>query len=314
LSVADVFGDGYIDLLVGGTGSGGLNGLPGVIYHYQPNGTFAHQGQAPAYSTVLVDVDGDGIPDMVGFSGTDLLFFKGDGTGVFRTPTAQITPPNGYQPYYFRDMDGDGHLDIVVPGAILYGKGNFQFDVVPFSFNSGFVVGDFDGDGIADIVTPSGIMFGQANRSFSAPVGISPLPSSSAFDVVADINGDGKDDLVLAGSGLLEIYLSAGRQGFYLNQTMIVNGYGASIGSVTIADFNGDGLNDIAVGMQTAGEDLLLFTNDGTGKYQLTSYATGIGSGDSIAADFNRDGKLDLAFRAYGLAYVPPTAIVLLHK
>jgi hypothetical protein len=48
------------------------------------------------------------------------------------------------------------------------------------------------------------------------------------------------------------------------------------------ADFNGDGLLDIAVGC-TSSEDLLIFTRDGTGKYQLTSYATGVGSIDMVA-------------------------------
>ncbi|MCU1299345.1 MAG: hypothetical protein JWO91_3623, partial [Acidobacteriaceae bacterium] len=315
LSSGDVFHDGFTDLLVGGSGDGS-SGTAGTIYHYQAGGTFAREGQAPEYSTLLIDLNGDGISDMVGFSGSALVFWKGDGSGDFQTPINQIPLPGASQPIYFRDMDGDGNIDIVLPGEILYGKGNFQFDAVAVQFYENFVVGDFDGDGIADIATPSGIMFGQGNRSFTAPTGIVPLQDNSpAFptQVVADINGDGMDDLVLGDSGP-RIYMSVGSQGFVLDQSLMVSGYGAGVGSVSVADFNGDGLLDIAAGMVGGAEDVVLFTNDGTGKYQVTSYTIGVYSVSSISGDFNDDGKPDLAFRSFLFDFIPPTVTVLLHK
>jgi hypothetical protein len=60
-------------------------------------------------------------------------------------------------------------------------------------------------------------------------------------------------------------------------------------------------------------EEALIFTKDGTGKYQLTSYATGVGSLASIAADLSHDEKPDLATLDY-YTYVPATVTVLLHK
>jgi hypothetical protein len=309
-SVGDVFGDGYVDLLIGGYYTGGPFNVPGTIFHYQSNGTFATQGVAPTYPTVLVDLNGDGIPDMVGFNAEEILIWKGDGTGVFGAPINTISVPRGFAQYYFADMDKDGHMDIVLPGVILYGDGNFNFTPVTYDFYENFVVGDFDGDGIPDIATGSGILFGQGNRTFTAPMGSSPLPDSAPpfpTQVVADINGDGKDDLVLAG-GIPAIYLSLGRQGFALDQEFMVQGYAPTVSSAAVADFNGDGLLDIAVGLSTP-EDVLIFTNDGTGKYQLTSYATGVGSlqSQSIAADLSHDGKTDLAVGSSPI-------IVLLHK
>jgi len=312
LSSGNVFGDGFMDLLVAGSGNGGAGSVSGTIYHFQSDGTFKAEGQAPEYATLLVDLDGDGIADMVGFTGTGLIFWKGDGSGVFTAPINQITLPNGSQPIYFRDMDGDGHMDIVAPMTILYGKGDFQFDAVPWDFYENFVVGDFDGDHIPDIATPSGILFGQGNRTFTAPTGITPLQNSVLFptQAVGDINGDGMDDLVLGP----DIYLSAGRSGFKHDQSLMVNGYSAGISSIAVADFNGDGLLDIAVGLLPGGEDVVLFTNDGTGKYQVRSYTVGLNSVFTIATDLNRDGTPDLAFRGFLLDFVPPTVTVLLHK
>jgi FG-GAP-like repeat len=314
MSVGDVFGDGFTDLLVGGVYTGGPFNIPGTIYHYQSNGTFATEGAAPTYPTVFVDLNGDGIPDMVGFTGEEILIWKGDGTGVFQAPINTISVPRGFAQYYFRDMDKDGHMDIVLPGEILYGDGDFNFTAVTWDFYENFVVGDFDGDGIPDLATGSGILFGQGNRTFTAPMGSSPMPSSAPpfpTQVVADVNGDGMDDIILGDSGPA-IYLSLGSQGFALDQELIVQAYAPVISSVAVADFNGDGLPDIAVGMLSP-EEALIFTNDGTGKYQLTSYATGIGSLASIAADLSHDGKPDLATLDY-YTYSPPTITVLLHK
>jgi hypothetical protein len=316
LSAGDVFGDGFIDLLVAGADNGGgTPGTPGTIYHSQPDGTFTAKGEAPGFSTRLVDLNGDGIPDMVALSGTSLFIWKGDGTGVFQAPINEIPLSDASPPIYFRDMDGDGYIDILLPGVILYGEGNFQFNAVSIPFYQNFAVGDFDGDGIPDIATGAGVMFGEGNRTFTAPTGIVPLPGNpTAFptEVVADINGDGMDDLVLGESGPA-IYLSVGRQGFVLDQLLIVKGYSASVTSTTVADLNGDGLLDIAAGF-LGGEDVVLFTNDGTGKYQVTSYAVGVTSVFTLAADLNHDGKPDLAFLTYNRTFLPTTVTVLLHK
>jgi len=310
LSAGDIFQDGFTDLLVGGLYTGGPFNIPATIYHYQSDNTFAIVGAAPTYPTVLVDLNGDGIPDMVACTGDGIMMWKGDGTGVFQAPVNQISLPRGCTPV-FRDMDKDGHMDVVLPGVILYGDGNFNFTVVNWDFYENYLVGDFDGDGIPDIATSSGVLFGQGNRTFTAPTGSSPLQNSASLQVVADINGDGKDDLVLANS-IPSVYLSAGRQGFALDQELMVQGYAPLPGSLAVADFNGDGLLDIAVGLISP-EDLLIFTNDGTGKYQLTSYAMGIGSLYLTAADLSHDGKPDLSALDY-YTYVPATLTVLLHK
>jgi hypothetical protein len=88
--------------------------------------------------------------------------------------------------------------------------------------------------------------------------------------------------------------------------------YAPVVSSVAVADFNSDGRLDIAVGMISP-EEVLIFTNDGTGKYLLTSYATGVGSLDSIAADLSHDGKPGLATLNY-YTYASPMITVLVQK
>jgi FG-GAP-like repeat len=103
------------------------------------------------------------------------------------------------------------------------------------------------------------------------------------------------------------IFLSMGRQGFELDQEFIVEGYYPLVISGAVADFNGDGLMDIAIGVNSP-EDVLIFTNDGTGKYQLTSYATGIGASQLLGVDLTNAGKPDVVGNAGNIV------TVLLHK
>jgi FG-GAP-like repeat/IPT/TIG domain len=317
LSTGDALGGGFTDLLVSG-GFSGSSYVRGTLFRIQPNSSFATVGAPPIYQSYLVDLDGDGIADMVGTDGINLLIWKGDGSGDFQAPINEVPLTYGFSPIAFRDMDNDGHMDIILPGLILYGKGNFQFDVVSIPLYQNFAVGDFDGDGLADIAVGGGILFGQGNRTLTALTGSSPLQDNApAFPipVVADINGDGKDDIVISDLSVpvVDIYIGMGRQGLVQDQALFINGYSPSVGSLSVGDFNGDGLVDIAVG-QIGGDDVTLFTNDGTGKYQVTTYAIGVNSVFSITADLNRDGKPDLAFLNYGYTFKPPTVTVLLHQ
>src|SRR5262249_52040712 len=141
------------------------------------------------------------------------------------------------------------------------------------------------------------ISLGQGDGTFVAGPG-SPIPvgNSLRFVVVADFNGDGKLDLAVADSGgnNVNILLGNGDGTFGAPLTIPV---GTSPVAMVVGDFNCDGKLDIAVandGSNTV--TLLLGHGDGTFTEASGSpYPAGREPFALAAADFNGDGKLDLA-------------------
>jgi hypothetical protein len=177
------------------------------------------------------------------------------------------------------------------------------------------LTGDFNGDGNPDLVSCNGsqiiILLGNGDGTFHAipaisnPQGISPI-----FLAAADLNNDGKTDLVgFASVNPLDNQLV----------TLLGNGDGtfqspvlspASIehqrlsASLALGDFNADGRIDLAVTFPNSGigggpGDLEIFLGNGDGTlqgaivYPLSSLVPSHPNGLAVA-DFNRDGKLDL--------------------
>jgi VCBS repeat protein/FG-GAP repeat protein len=220
------------------------------------------------------------------------------------------------------DVNGDGKPDLVVGAGgyfshvgVLLGVGNGTFaPAVEYlaGKNPTSVAADLDGDGSPDLVVSNEgdmtggahVLLNQGNGTF-APAAYYPAGAGFSRAVaLADINGDGKPDLLIAHwTGGVSLFLNQGNSTFAIAMT---NSYWypvcANPTAIAAADLNGDNKTDVVIGC-----DLPDSTN--TILSVLIQQANGdfIGSklnaGDSIhsikIADLNGDGKPDLAVDNY---------------
>ena len=205
------------------------------------------------------------------------------------------------------DVNGDGIADLIIPEefavevALGLGGGEFsQPQVIPFNSPVYSVIaGNFTPGGKPDLAVVSGrgvcIVPNDGNGVFGTPKEAIPPSSYTMSLAAADVNGDGLLDLVVAESdGNVYVYLRKAHGGF--KQPNIYPA-GASPNSVAIGDLNRDGNADLAVLNEDDTIAILLGNGDGT--FQPATFYSEGSSGDFpgpvIVADFNGDGKLDVA-------------------
>src|SRR3989442_1524366 len=116
--------------------------------------------------------------------------------------------------------------------------------------------------------------------------------------VVADVNGDGKPDLILAG-GAIGVLLGNGNGTFQAEVSY--SGGGTAADSVAVSDVNGDGKLDLIVsnqftgtGTSNGGVGILLGNGDGTFQPALTYYSGGQNAHSIAVGDINGDGRPDI--------------------
>jgi ELWxxDGT repeat protein len=188
-------------------------------------------------------------------------------------------------------------------------------------------VGDFNGDGVQDLAVANrgtyifyaddgsvSVHLGNGDGTFQPArhfaAGVDPVSVA-----VGDVNGDGRLDLAVANHGSNDVSVLLGNgDGSFQAARSFPTGIAAT--SVTVADFNGDGRPDLAVtGGVSAGPGVNVLLGNGDGTFQPAQYfGTVPGPRSAVAADFNRDGRLDLAVAGEtgGIFPPPPSISVLL--
>jgi hypothetical protein len=335
VAVADVNHDGIPDLVVTNECVASDDCYAGSVSVLLGNGdgTFQPAVSYPsnAYSTLAVavaDVNHDGKPDIILNSAAPfadvnadavISVLLGNGDGTFQPATLYdagglgASGDLGGESVAVADLNGDGNPDIAVANygsvpsgsgtvAILMGNGDgtFQPAVVynsRFGHVAGLAVADVNGDGILDLVVATDtlvILLGKGDGTFYDGNGYGyQLSPPVVAPAVADVNGDGILDLLAASNGDWAISVLLGTGGGYFNlirESFAVNEYG--IGSLAVADLNGDGIPDLIAG--TAGDVATLYGHgDGTFESAVGYYVDGTGWA-AIVADLNHDGKPDV--------------------
>jgi hypothetical protein len=224
------------------------------------------------------------------------------------------------------DFDGDGKLDVATGGMRVSVLRNLSAGeeivlapkVTLNSAASGFVIasGDFDGDGLKDIVTAN---FSTTNVSVfrnASAAGMISFVQSANFTVgeapgsitVADFDGDGKLDVATAnfGSNSVSVLRNSSTAAGNINFAPAVNvSIGARTRSILAADFNGDGKPDLAVANEAANGDAVSILRNISSEAGTISFDEKVDfpvgatltarPSSMVAADFDGDGKLDLA-------------------
>ena len=141
---------------------------------------------------------------------------------------------------------------------------------------------------------------GNGDGTFQPAVGYAAGGGANSA-AVADFNGDGKPDLAVANpnftgtatTSTVTVLLGNGDGGFHEPP-----GYPPQdVGALALADFNGDGKLDVAVGVDTDAIAVLLGNGNGTFQPPVTTNIP-VSPGYIAVGDFNGDGKPDLAVTA----------------
>lgn len=218
----------------------------------------------------LGDLDGDQKPDMVVSNPGEgaLSIFRNTSTGSAITfaPPQNLLSITGPGPLEIRDMDGDGKLDLTVV--------NWSVGTISILLNQS---------------TPGNMQFASAY--------LLPTPSNPYSMKVADMDGDGKSDIIVSyqGQPVTSIFRNRGEVGalsFHPEKTF--SGLGGT--DHIIRDLNQDGKPEMIVANATTGQ-VLVSPNQSTPTQLImgTPLTYTFGSVGSIdAGDLNGDGKLDI--------------------
>ena len=340
VSIADINGDKKMDVV--------LTDFWGEIWTFygKGKGTFTagpvyplqYWDSAPS-NVILADFNGDGALDI--FKAGD-HYWKGQvtlgrGDGTFQTNQAYGWGVTGFgNNLVTADFNGDGFPDVAFSWAksngmpafgVMLGSSHgalaaptyvtYLSSTCSASYPEWIATGDVTGDGKADIVATiqnySGtgcpinevaVFTGKGTGKFNKPVFYATGASVQSNDVfLADVNGDGKSDIVISNAdGTISVLLNKGK-GTFGTAALIssVAALSPHLNALAIADFNGDGKLDIAAASYYPGSYsnnvyILLGKGDGTFQAPITVAAAppNVDTATLAAGDFNKDGKTDL--------------------
>lgn len=233
------------------------------------------------YGTAVVDFSGDGKNDIVAVvTGTaaapvgKLVLFANDGTGAFKALPATIALGDVPRTVAIGDLNGDKF-----PDAVIANMGNGTA-----AGNVSVLLGNGTSFGAGTMVT---LMDTKVVKPRAA--------------VLADMNGDAKQDIVLTDENNGKVYVVFGKgdgtfDGAGAKGVSLAGASPAGF-AVAVGDFNGDKFPDVvAVDGTNNRSSISVLLNDGKGALGVaTAVTVGLNPRGVATGDFDQDGKTDIA-------------------
>jgi len=243
--VADLNGDGKLDVAIA-HGCGGITCTEGSVSVLLGDGKGAF-GTATTYDSggsgaswvAIADMNGDSKPDLVAVNWCSALcgtstpiegsvaVLLGNGDGTFQTAVAYPSGDNGSRSVATADLNGDGKIDVLTASC------------GPEACAPGFPGGT------------AAVLLGNGNGTLQSALANNAGNSPDAI-LAADLNGDGKPDLVVgnwgtvyggSNRGSMTVLEGSGNGSFQATRTLLVEGN--EVPSVAVGDLNGDGNPDV---------------------------------------------------------------------
>jgi hypothetical protein len=226
LAAGDLSGDGRPDLVAANNYSGTLS-----LFISLGDGTFAPvktltSGGQGTIDVAIGDLNRDGRPDLavaIGSGTGEIGLFFNRGDGGFSPMVSKSVTPLGNAPTQIAvgDLNGDGWLDVASAhsssgtlGVFLGARDGGLLAQRSYDAGTGLEtlrLGDLNGDGTLDAVLTNGVINGSSEQSVSVLLGngdgtfrgrlVVPAGPNPQAVAIADVNGDGKKDLVVGVHG-----------------------------------------------------------------------------------------------------------------
>jgi hypothetical protein len=337
LALGDLNGDGVSDVIsVNYAGYGGNNFSVFVANHDTAGTLLAAPEIATANrntSITMADLNNDGQLDLIWIAtpttthAAEVYVALGNGDGTFAAPRAFDAGQPHWLGHLYQliaaDFNKDGKLDVFVGQiaknngssgniSVLLGNGDGTLGAaLPNALTNRnterWAAADMNNDGILDLVDTANsgpgteVALGNGDGTFGVSTNIARLAGNDLK--VADVNGDGVNDIVVCTSNQVNVLMGAVSGGQWSPsanfQTALAHTRGDSL---AVGDFDGDGKLDVAVSGNryiSSSFSLLPATQalkgKGDGTFSPLSTATvGMLPSETFAMDVNADGVLDL--------------------
>lgn len=275
----------------------------------------------------VTDLNQDGYPDFIVLQvlpRTIITIYWGAGDGTFVVGPS-YDAPFGLQTVTTADLNLDGKPDVITANGNLYpGIGNITVFMnngdgtlaAPVGYRVGqephdVAVGDINEDGIPDLAVAFGAYAGRAGTSVLFGKGDGTFFPKRTYGgarrwpqnlVLADFNRDGHLDLMESSvSRDITVRLGNGDGTFGPSHKIVLNNDTALyIRSLAVADYNGDGIPDVAVAISAnvggVPSGYVIMTGRGDGSFTfLGNYTHSLFISQLATVDLNQDGLPDLA-------------------